>query len=168
MQMHFSQLNKISKIKFWKNNWKKNNVSSSLAAFGNIIEMCKIGTFQRYLFTIFVKVLKIYLFSKIFQKVKIVIFRWNILQYLMKMLRQYFTCNQTLEIFVKYFYNILWYVSTYFSIKKTEEMKDYSTQCCSNFWKNEKILIYEFNISFALILPKWKMVLNNLTLDIPN
>ena len=34
--------------------------------------------------------------------------------------------------------------------------------------KLEKIVFYEFNISFALIFPKWKMVLNNLTLGIPN
>ena len=59
--------------------------------------------------------------------------------------------------------------STHFSIIKTEEMKDYSTQFCSNLWeKLEKIVFYEFNISFALIFRKWKMVLNNLTLGIPN
>ena len=34
--------------------------------------MCKIGTFQRNLSTTFLKPLNIYLFSKIFQKVKIV------------------------------------------------------------------------------------------------
>ena len=46
--------------------------------------------------------------------------------------------------------------STHFSIIKTEEMKDYSTQCCLNLWKNEKWLFsYEFNISFALIFRKW-------------
>ena len=57
--------------------------------------------------------------------------------------------------------------STHFSIIKMEEMKDYSTQCCSNLWKNEKRLFffYAFNISFALIFRKWKMVLNNLTVD---
>ena len=49
-----------------------------------------------------------------------------------------------------------------------EEMKDYSTQRCSNLWKNEKNIFYEFNIRFALIFRKWKTVLNNLTLDIPN
>ena len=30
--------------------------------------------------------------------------------------------------------------------------------------KLEKIVFYEFNISFALILHEWKMVLDNLTL----
>ena len=30
--------------------------------------------------------------------------------------------------------------------------------------KWEKIVFYEFNISFALIFREWKMVLNNLTL----
>ena len=46
---------------------------SSLATFGNIIKTCKIGTFQRNLSTIFLKLLNTYLFiSKIFQKVKIV------------------------------------------------------------------------------------------------
>ena len=34
--------------------------------------------------------------------------------------------------------------------------------------KWEKIFFDELNISFALIFRKWKMVLNNLTLDIPN
>ena len=31
---------------------------------------------------------------------------------------------------------------TYYSIIKTEEMKDYSTQCCSNLWKNEERLFF--------------------------
>ena len=34
--------------------------------------------------------------------------------------------------------------------------------------KLEKIIFYEFNISFALIFRKWKIVLNNLTLGAPN
>ena len=34
--------------------------------------------------------------------------------------------------------------------------------------KWEKIVSYEFNINFALIFCKWKMVLNTLTLGIPN
>ena len=34
--------------------------------------------------------------------------------------------------------------------------------------KKEKIVFHEFNISFALIFRKWKMVLNNLALGIPN
>ena len=34
--------------------------------------------------------------------------------------------------------------------------------------KSEKIVFYEFNINFALIFRKWKIVLNNLILDIPN
>ena len=42
--------------------------------------------------------------------------------------------------------------STHFSITKTEEMKNHSTQFCSNLWKNEKRLFFhEFKISFALI-----------------
>ena len=32
--------------------------------------------------------------------------------------------------------------STHFSIMKTEEMKDYSTQCCSMLWKNNKRLFF--------------------------
>ena len=52
--------------------------------------MCKIDTFQGNLSTIFSEVLNIYLFLKIFQKVEIVMLRENILQYLTKMLRQYF------------------------------------------------------------------------------
>ena len=59
------------------------------------------------------------------------------------------------------------YISVYSSLIKTEEMKDYSTQCSSNLWKNKKrLFFYEFNINFALIFRKWKMVLNNLTLGI--
>ena len=46
--------------------------------------MYKIKKFQRNLSTIFLKLLNIYFFSKIFQKVKIVMLRWNILQYLKK------------------------------------------------------------------------------------
>ena len=34
--------------------------------------------------------------------------------------------------------------------------------------KWEKIVFYEFNISFALIFRKWKMVLNNLILGVSN
>ena len=39
---------------------EKKNVSPSFAIFGNIIEVCKICTLQRNLFTIFLKVLNIY------------------------------------------------------------------------------------------------------------
>ena len=60
--------------------------------------MCKISIFQRNISTIFLKVLNIYLFSKIFQKVKIVMLRSNILRYVTKMLRQYFNRNEILEI----------------------------------------------------------------------
>ena len=72
--------------------------------------MCKIGTFQGNLSTIFLKLLNIYLFSKIFQKVKTVMLWWNILQYFKNMLRQYFNCNEVLGIFLTCFYNILCYV----------------------------------------------------------
>ena len=60
--------------------------------------------------------------------------------------------------------------STHFSMIKTKEIEDYSTQCCSNLSKNKKrfFFSYEFNISFPLIFRKWKIVLNNLTLGIPN
>ena len=34
--------------------------------------------------------------------------------------------------------------------------------------KYEKIVFYEFNNSFVLIFRKWKMVLNYLTVGIPN
>ena len=34
--------------------------------------------------------------------------------------------------------------------------------------KWEKIIFYEFKINFPLIFHNWKMVLNNLTLGIPN
>ena len=43
--------------------------------FGNLIEVCKIGTFQRNIFTKFLKVLNIYVFLKIFQKFEILMFR---------------------------------------------------------------------------------------------
>ena len=57
---------------FYKYNVEKNNVLSSFATFGNIIEVCKISTFQRKVSTIFPKVLNIYFFPKIFQKVEVV------------------------------------------------------------------------------------------------
>ena len=78
--------------------------------------MCKIGTFQENLSKIFLKVLNIYLFSKIFPKVKIVMLRWNILQYLSKMLRQYFNCNEILEIFLTCFCDILCYVDIFIDL----------------------------------------------------
>ena len=53
----------------------KKKIDSSLATFLNISKMSKIGIFQQNLSTIFVKLLNIYLFSKIFQKVKIVMLR---------------------------------------------------------------------------------------------
>ena len=106
---------KIDKIRLFKNNghvfWSCNlQLWRALATFLNISKMCKIEKFQRNLSTIFLKLLNIYLFSKIFQKVKIVMLRWNILQYLKKMLREYFSCNERLEIFLTYFCNILCYV----------------------------------------------------------
>ena len=58
-------------MKFKK--YKKN--VSALARFLNIIEMYKISKFQRNLSTIFLKLLNIYLFSKIFQNIKIVMLR---------------------------------------------------------------------------------------------
>ena len=45
------------------------------------MEVCKIGTFQQNIPTIFLEVLNIYLFSKIFQKVEFVML-------------QYFNCNE--------------------------------------------------------------------------
>ena len=72
--------------------------------------MCKIGTFQGNLSIIFLRILNIYLFLKIFQKVEFLMLRWNILQYLTKMLRQYLNCNEILEIFLTSFCNILCYV----------------------------------------------------------
>ena len=43
------------------------------------------------------------MFTTIFQNVKIVMLQRNILQYLTKILRQYFNCNEILEIFLLYF-----------------------------------------------------------------
>ena len=88
---------------------KKYNIAT-FATFRNIIQVCKIGTFEGNLSTIFLKVLNFHLFSKIFQKIEIVMLRWNTLQYLTKMLRQYFNCNEILKIFLTSFYNILFYV----------------------------------------------------------
>ena len=72
--------------------------------------MFKIGAFQRNLSKIFLKVLNIYLVQKIFHKIRIVMLRCNISQYLTKMLQQYFNCNEILEIFLSRFCNILCYV----------------------------------------------------------
>ena len=52
---------------FQKYTVEKKNVLSSFATFGNIIEVCKSGAFQQNISAIFLKVLNIYLFLKIFQ-----------------------------------------------------------------------------------------------------
>ena len=78
-----------------------------------ILLKCKIGTFQRNLCTIFLKVLNIYLFLKIFQKVDILMLWRNILQYFERILRKYFNCNEILEIFLTSFCNIMCYVGHY-------------------------------------------------------
>ena len=102
---------KFQKYNFCNIIFKKND--STLATFWNISKMCKIETFQWNLSTIFLKLLNIYLFSKIFPKVKILMLRWNILQYLTKMLKQYFSCNERLKILLTCFCNILCYVGSY-------------------------------------------------------
>ena len=58
----------------------------NIAKIWTILEKCKIGN------------------------VKIVMLQWNILQYLTKVLRKYFNCNERLEIFLTCFCNILCYV----------------------------------------------------------
>ena len=72
--------------------------------------MCKIGTFQPNVSTILLKLLNISFLSKIFHRVRIVILRWNILEYFTEMLQQYFICNERLEIFLTCFCNILCYM----------------------------------------------------------
>ena len=49
---------------------QKNDVTSSFVTLENIIEVCKIGTFQRNLSTMLLKVLNIYLFQKYFRQFK--------------------------------------------------------------------------------------------------
>ena len=66
-----SELNKISKMTFYKHNVEKNNFSSSFATFGNIIEVCKIATLQWNHSILFLRVLNIYLFSKIVYFIKL-------------------------------------------------------------------------------------------------
>ena len=78
--------------------------------------MCKIGTFQGNLSTIFRKILNIYLFSRVFQKVEIIVMlRFNILQY--------FNYNEILEIFLTSFCNILCYVGSHLkTIQETYQL----------------------------------------------
>ena len=90
--------------------------------------------------TIFLKALNIYLFIKIFQNVKIVMLKWNILQYLTKILWQYFNSNERLEIFLTCFCNILCYVGNnssfvilIFAISKFRNV-GHSTIRCSEIW----------------------------------
>ena len=84
------------------------------------------------------------MFSKIFQKVKILILRWNILQYMTKILRQYFNSNERLEIFLTCFWNILFYVGS--------DNKPRSTLIRSNLEKNQRFLwIVSFRNFFELI-----------------
>ena len=84
-----------------------------------IFSKCKIDTFQRNLSRIFLKVLNICLFTKIFQKFKIVMLQGNILQFLTKMLQEYFNCNERFKIFLTCFCNILCYVGIFVKIYLT-------------------------------------------------
>ena len=59
------------------------------------------------------KSIKYFLHSRIFQEVEILMLRCNILQYLRKMLRHYFNYNETLEIFLTCFCNIMCCVGLY-------------------------------------------------------
>ena len=106
------------------------------ASFGNIIEMCKISACQRNLSTIFLKVINNYLILNIFQKVTIVMLRWNISRYLMKMLRQYFNCNEILDIFLTCFCNIQlchWAFFLVISNRALEKWsKRFEVKCC--YW----------------------------------
>ena len=52
--------------------------------------------------------------------------------------------------------------------KKGGNEKLFDTMLFNVMRKWEKIVFYEYDISFALIFRKWKIVLNNLTLGIPN
>ena len=81
--------------------------------------------------TIFLKALNIYLFTKIFQNVKIVMSHWNILQYLTKMLRKYFNCNERLELFLRCFCNIMCYVGRYLFL---------------NIWRRIAIMIFYIHL----------------------
>ena len=118
--------------------------------------MCKIKTFQWNRTTIFLQLLKIYLFTKIFQKVKVSMLRWNILQYLRKMSRQYFSCNERLEIFWTCFWNILCYMGRLKRKIKRIQVNRETQQ--TNKWrdsltitfKNESLRTYHTLLDFAL------------------
>ena len=68
--------------------------------------------------TIFLKVLNIHFFTKIFQNVEILMF-----QQLTKILRRYFNCNWRLEIFLTRLCNILCYVGTIYLKRATHFTK---------------------------------------------
>ena len=111
--------------------------------------MCKISTFHQNLSTIFLKLLNIYLFSKIFQKVKIVKLRRNILQYLI--------CNEKLEIFLTCFCNILCYVRTtmgFFSaVSMISKVHDTRIKCLREIlFKNIAIIAIQHD-KFILLTP---------------
>ena len=120
-----------------------NNILEILfAKFRNIIQVSKIGTFQGNFSKISLKVLNIYLISKIFQKVQIVMLGWNILQYLTKISRRYFNCSEILEIFLASFCNILCYVGSFLTVRK--------------FYFTFISWIYRSGTCFILVLLPWK------------
>ena len=57
---------------------------------------------------------------------------------------------------------------TFQNHKKGRNEKLFDTMLFKLMKKWEKVVVYEFNISFTLIFRKWKIVLSNLTLGIPN
>ena len=66
--------------------------------------------------------------------------RWNILQYLTKMLRQYFICNERLEIFLTCFCNILCYVGGLAVEVLNSISKSVARKKCYRMWNNSAVL----------------------------
>ena len=113
--------------------------------------------------TIFLKALNIYLFTKIFQYVKIVMLQWNILQYLTKILRQYFNCNERLEIFMTCFCNILCYVGSLRMSLRVERLL-FTNELFGIISIHNKVCSKDkINKSFITLL--WKYMLNFLFSD---
>ena len=119
-----------------------------------------------HLSKIFLKVFNIYLILNIFQKVKIVTLRWNILQYSTTMLRQYFNCNEILEIFLICFYNILCCVgwNTLTEIFRIFFLNDRKLFCFQQYlkviWKYWNQILWQRNIwNIIAIMFKYLMFL---------
>ena len=118
--------------------------------------MCKIGTFQRNLTTMFLKILNIYLVLKIFQKVRIEVrSRKKLMHFLLKnYLKQiwYQVLNSrphphSTEIFTKYCRRITWKYCK--SAKIFRNLSLISLKYCNNFTMSAQNMTYVISSKYC-------------------